>query len=272
MRAILNFALIYLVLALIWVFYTPFLAWLAVRELANPAADVNGCEDTLKRAGAGATLALRYCLDSDSPPKARLRCARLLALQGQPEGKQQLLEMLRAYGCDTHNPIGAMAEAFILSVWAQHDAPPEPIRERLLHIELSPDPDVVKVITLTNALIKNSGWASGYARRARILLRNGEVLGARRDAFTALLLEPQNFDVMVTLSNILMRLNAPEQAYRCLEQAVRVNPRLKETQATEIRDARRGVEVEKARQRRERRKEILVSVKCCRVLNLPSRI
>ena len=56
MRAVLAFVLVYLSLALVWAFYTPVSAWLAVRAFGDPAADARASEDMLARAGPGATL------------------------------------------------------------------------------------------------------------------------------------------------------------------------------------------------------------------------
>ena len=60
---------------------------------------------------------------------------------------------------------------------------------------------------------------------------------------------------MVALAETFMALDAPEQAWVCLEQAVRVNPRLKKVLHDPIQDVLKAIEQEDARRRRERRRE-----------------
>ena len=258
MRAILAFGLACTLLALIWAVQAPLSSYALVRVLDDPSADRAACEAELRRAGNGALLALQGGLASASP-QIRLRCARLLAAAGHRDGDGALLDMLGAYGKDPQNPIGAMAETFILSIWEQRDAPEEPARGRLLRIEDEAIPDSEKIAALSETLSHHPAWASGYVRRARVYQRNGDAMEAKRDALIALIIEPHQFEAIVCLSGAYLLLSAPEQALICLEHAARINPRLKETLKKEIQDVLHNIDVDSARRRREQRKETPVA-------------
>jgi hypothetical protein len=60
---------------------------------------------------------------------------------------------------------------------------------------------------------------------------------------------------MVVLAQAYLVLGQPGQAMLCLEHAVGLNPRLRPALASEIREALKGLDVERARKRKEQRKQ-----------------
>jgi hypothetical protein len=218
-----------------------------VRRLGDPTADPLAAEQELRRAGPAAVRALERGLDPACPLR-RARCARILGLNGDRDGDRCLLQMLRERGGAEDDFAGAMAETFLLSVWAQRDAPPPLERHKALSNPGS-------TALLTGLLEKYPGWSAGHVLRAEASLRSGDFAEARFYALQALVVEPENFTAMVVLARAWLALEAPSHATICLERAVGVNPRLKRSLEAEIRDALRGVDLERARRRRELRRQ-----------------
>ena len=252
MRAVRLVLLCYGLLALWWAVVPPLRARLTVREMSAPGADLRLCERQLENEGGAALNALRGGL-SASDPRVRLHCARLLALRDDRGGDRCLLELLRTYGKDPGNSIGVHAEGYLCEIWDRRDAPPEPLRSEILHLDAAPLSEPEKLALLNDTLSKNYAWASGYVRRARLYQRNGDPQEARRDALVALMLEPNQFEAMLVLGAAAMLAEAPQQASECFEQAIRLDPRLRYRYRKEIDAILRAVEKEKARRRKERR-------------------
>jgi hypothetical protein len=116
--------------------------------------------------------------------------------------------------------------------------------------------DGERLKALSDTLTRNPLWATGYVLRASVHLRNGSIHDAWRDVLLALELEPDHFEAMIILGDCQLLVGAPEQAYLCYQQAVRINPRLRRLHQKTIREILKSIEVEKARQRRERRRDL----------------
>ncbi|MCY3017403.1 MAG: hypothetical protein NTW87_00010 [Planctomycetota bacterium] len=252
MRAILTVTALFLIAALVWALHAPLASYGAASRIATPDADAQALSRELRRAGSGATLALRWGVAQDAP-RRRAYCARLLALAGDRNGDRVLLLLLREHGGAELDTVGALAETFLLSVWAQRGGPPDAVRERALRSDADP---AVGMAGLSSLLEKYPAWSAGYAQRARLSLRRGDALDARRCALLALAVEPANFEAMVALGQANLMLDSPTQALTCLDQAVRVNPRLKHSLQKEVHDILKALDRERARRRLERRKEM----------------
>lgn len=246
MRPPLLTSLFFFLAALAWALLPPWAAQAAARRLADPRADVPALEQQLLRAGHSALPALHRGLSAENLVQ-RARCARLLALTGDRNGDRCLLQLLARPGAPADGLPAAMAETFLLSVWMQRDAPPPAARQRALAAN-SPG-------ALTSLLERSPGWTAGWVARARVSLSDGDAAEARRGALQALALEPDNFLAMVVLAQACLLLNAPEQAMVSLEHAVRLNPRLKHSLGTEVREALKALDLERARKRREHRRQ-----------------
>jgi hypothetical protein len=243
MRAVACTILFFVLMALVWALHPPLAAHAAVRALRNPRADVHALESALRRAGQAARPALRRGLVSDDL-RQRAHCARLLALSGDRDGDACLLRILRQHGTDALDTAAAMAETFISSVWMERDAPPSTVRTQALAGN--------KAAALSTLLQRYPAWSAGYVARARMSQRNGEAAEARRYALLAVAVEPENFEAMVLLAQACLMLDLPSQAMLCLEHAVGLNPRLRPALQREIREALKGLDLERARKRREK--------------------
>ena len=237
-RAVACSVVFFILVALCWALQPPWAAYAAVQALGHPRADARALEEELRRAGNAARPALRHGLDSDNL-RRRAVCARLLALSGDGAGDLCLLRMLRGAGA-------AMAETYILSVWMERDAPPAAVRARAL-ASSSPGP-------LTSLLERYRAWSAGQVALARLSQRSGEAAEARHYALLALAVEPENFEALVVLAQACLRLDLPGQAALCLEHAVGLNPRLRPALTNEIREALKGLDLERARKRSEQRR------------------
>jgi tetratricopeptide (TPR) repeat protein len=287
-RAVACIIVFFVLVALVWALQPQLAAYAAVRALGDSRLDAHVLEVQLRHAGHAARPALRRGLASDNL-RRRAFCARLLALNGDNEGDLCLLRMLRyPAGTDTQSPNGrlrghdpisgrleigivspegsgapvsvpsgavdplsvdsaaAMAGTFILSVWMERDAPPLSVRVRVLASN--------NANALASLLERYHAWSGGHVALARIGLKSGEAAEARYYALQALAAEPENFEAMVVLAQAYLGLNQPGQAMLCLEQAVGLNPRLKPALASEIREALKGLDLERARKRKEQRK------------------
>ena len=251
MKAVALSASIFIFCALIWAVHVPLASFATVKKMADPATDYYASENALQGAGSGSTMALKAGLVSDSIP-VRLHCARILALRGERDGDRVLLEILRANGAET---LRAQAEYSLIQVWNERDAPDPSSLAKLARLESGSHTDSEKLTAISELLLKHPGWSGGYVRRARIHQRNSEPFEARRDILSALMIEPDNFEAIVELAAAYLALNGPEQAYLSLEQAIRINPRLKESLRDEIKETVRMLDFQRTKQRNERRHE-----------------
>jgi len=254
MRASWLTLLAFLLLASVWALQLPFSSWLTVKNLAVDSES----RDTFKlvRAGTSATLALQHGLNSGSV-EIRLPCARALALRGDKNGDRALFAIVRHHGAAADG-FGAKAEAYLIDVWNQREGPPAVHREKLARVKgQNADRDALPV--LNELLERYPGWSNGYVLRARLHLRNGEGLEARRQTLIALAIEEENFEAMVVLSQAYLLINSPEQSYLCLQQAVRLNPRLRHSLQEDIKEALKSIDLERARRRRDKRREVPVA-------------
>jgi HEAT repeat protein len=251
MRSIALTGCLFLLIGLIWTIQVPFSAYSLVQSLNEPNCDCFAVEEALNKTSSAAP-ALREGLNSHSA-RVRLRCARLLAMREESAGDEHLLEALRNEESRAQEE-AAMAEFYLLSVWDRRNGPSEADRAGLALAERGDD-DAVQLKALKELLAKYPHWVGGYVRRARLYQRNGEALDARRDALLALLKEPNDFEAMVILAQVNLSINASQDAYLCMEQAVHVNPRLRHDEREEIREIIRALNTERERQRRERRRD-----------------
>jgi tetratricopeptide (TPR) repeat protein len=248
MRAVTLTLCFFMCASLYWALEPSLAAFAAMRRLGDATLDAPALERDLRRAGAAAWRPLQRGLAADNA-RRQAYCARLLALSGDRSGDRCLLRMLRQHGSAADDVCGSMAEAFILSVWAERDAPPRAVRQAALQNTWG------AAGALTQLLEKYPGWVAGHVLRARLSRQDGDATLARRYALEALSLEPDNFEAMVVLAQACLMQNAHEQAMSCLERAVQVNPRLKRSLDTEIREALKGLDLERARRRREQRRQ-----------------
>ncbi|HYF49878.1 MAG TPA: hypothetical protein VEJ63_10755 [Planctomycetota bacterium] len=252
MRSVLILSLGFTLAALVWAFFMPLSAHALVRSLADPDNDRSEIEAALLACGRNADGALLEGLES-SHSQVRLRCARVLALKGDRRGDAALLKLLSAPGND--ETAVAQAEAYLTAAWSEREGPPAVLRGKLLREETFKT-DADRLLALNEALGRFPGWTAGYVQRAIVYQRTGSVLEARLDALHALELEPSHYEAMIVLGNCNLLLSAPDQAYSCYDQAVRLNPRLRLQFKSEIRDLLRTIEIERARRRREKRREM----------------
>lgn len=252
MRAVAVTFAVFVLLALAWALHAPLASRAAMRRLSDPANDPRESARALLRAGVGSTRALQNGLAAQDP-LPRLYCARLLALRGDRDGDRCLLDVLRRRGGESET-LSAMAEVFLNSVWDQRGAPAPALRERVLRGSL-----VVlareKAMATDELLSRHPAWSAGFVARARMARHLNEDREARMYALKALLIEPDNFEAMKVLARACLALGEPDNALRTLEQALRVNPRLKAELRDDIRDAIKAIDLDRARRRREKRKE-----------------
>jgi tetratricopeptide (TPR) repeat protein len=252
MRATYIIAVFFLIAAFLWAVEIPLSSLAEIHHFSEPGANISAGELSLLRAGSGSTLALQRGLNADSL-ETRLRCARLLALRGDRSGDRLLIDTLRNHAAPD-DTLGAMAETFLVGVWDQRDGPRAGMRDKLLRMRAKPT-DAELITVLNDLLEKYPAWANGYVQRARIFQRNGEGAEAKRQSLMALAVEPEEFEAMVVLGQAYLLLEAPEQAAVCLQQALRQNPRLKNSLRDDIRETLKAIDTERARRRHERRKE-----------------
>jgi len=249
MRSVYLLSICFLLAALLWAVQLPVSSYGLVQTLAVPGADFSSAEDELLHAGQTAVPALKNGLTSPIT-SVRLRCARVLALNSDSSGEDALLDDLRSPSLET----AATAEVYLLSVWERRDSPAPAVRARIAWLE-SGRKDAEEKTLLTECLSRNPGWVGGYIHRAHAYLRDGEVMEARHDALVALALDANQFEAMQVLAQVFLLLNSPQDAYACLEQAVRINPRLRTNLREDIRDVFKALDAEKDRLRRERKRE-----------------
>jgi len=239
MRSVALLATSFVLIALIWTIQVPFSAYSLIQSFSDPNCDCCAVEESLRNAAA-ATPALLDGLNSRSA-NVRLRCARLLALRDDPAGVEHLLEALRAEDARAEDA-AAVAEVYLLSIWDRREGPSDAERARLALAERGGD-DAAHLKVLKELVAKYPRWIGGYVRRAQLYQRNGEALDARRDALLALVKEPRHFEAMIILAQVDLSINASQDAYLCMEQAVRINPRLRHDQRDQIREILRALNV-----------------------------
>ncbi len=252
MRAIVSAFLFIAILGLAWAVQTPVSVSWNLQTLAQDRGDTVTAEEALIRMGPGALPKLREGLRSTNPNTSN-HCAKLLMVLGESEGELFLLEELRAHP-EPEDPAGRAAEGFLLSAWDRRDGPDEMLRKNLREVEHVQGRLPETLHALNDCLTRYPDWADGYARRARIYQKAGEVYEAKRDALAALARAPNHFEALVTLGRIQQAVDAPHAAYKCFERALLVNPRMKEALKGDIRDALKALELDKEKRRDEKRK------------------
>ena len=228
---------IFFLIALIWTGWDPMLAQMEVQQLGSEPSDWRAARARLLRRGRGAVLALRGSLGSTEASR-RLRCAQSLGLLGEDEADEILMESLQA----SSDAEALMAMELIRELWNLRNGPPENEVKELL------TEDTKRKESLDLALTQYYAWTGGYVARARRHLAEEEARLAVRDALSALLLEPEQFDALVILGRGYAKLGFSELGVDCLRQAVRINPRIEPDLAEEL-----EVLQEAARKERERR-------------------
>jgi len=243
-RAGLAASIIFIVIGLLWAIYDPLVS---LNEVAgfDRDGDPKALEEQLLRKGPGAIWSLRKGLEGPHL-LARLRCARLLALQGDLEGQRFLLDTLRIEN-DSHE--SQLAEHFLLSIWDRREGPSPEERQKALHLSYH-DGNQEDEERLDRLLRIYPAWVGGYVTRARIHIRNNELDAARRDGLTALLLEPNHFEATVLLGRCFLLRDRPNQALACFEQAIKVNPRIRHLIKKELRLAREEAREVEEKQRK----------------------
>ena len=266
MRSVILLCTGFVLMGLLWAVQAPLGAYGLVQGLSDPGAGGLAAGQALLHGGAAAIPALHNGLLSPTLT-VRLRCARILALRNDPAGELALLEILRTHGA-ADDPAGAAAEVYLVSLWDRAS----PVFARAPENRESPNADGAAtrallaqyeaahadanlIALLTECLSRDPVWIGGYVRRAHANLRAGEVWEARRDALLALALDYNEFEAAAVLAQASLLLNAPQEACTCLEQALRVNPRLARELHDDIRDVLKALDAEKVRQRREKRRE-----------------
>ena len=253
MRSVWITILGFMLAALMWVFYAPLTARAQIYAFADVGNDLAEVERSLLTMGLAAQPVLLEGLNHPRP-SVRLHCAHVLALQGDRRGDVALLTLLREHAAP-EDVMGAQAETYLCNVWARREGPPEAQYAKLSR-EDSYATDALRLTALNDALAHYPLWAAGFVMRAIVHQRNGSVQEAWRDVLLALELEPANFEAMIVLGYCQILANASEQAYLCYQQAVRLNPRLRRQYKDDILEILKAIEIEKVRQRRERRREL----------------
>lgn len=253
MRASLILLLLFLAIGLVWAFQPSAQSFRALYRLEKGQADAAEQLLALRRAGADAAPALKAGLKS-AEPRVRLVCARELSRMGDAEGDQLLLRMLQQRETFEEKTLASAAETFIIDVWNERSAPPESDRNAVL--QPSSDNQTVsdRIERLNRLLEQYPLWTQGLIFRARLLIALDRAPEARRDALTALLIQPDQFEAMVVLSRAWALLGRPDYSVTCMERAGTVNPRLKETLSEELQAFQRMLERERGKERVERRK------------------
>lgn len=251
MRAIIVAFLLIAFIALAWAVHDPFNAYWNVRAFGRESGDSAAAEEMLLRAGPAALPALMRGLHSANLSE-RFHCAKVLMVLGENEGEDYLLETLRAHP-DPEDTTGREAQAFLISAWDRRDGPDNALRQKVHEAEVRDHvPQTLKA--LNECLTQYSRWADGYARRARIYQQAGEIHDAQRDARYALSLAPNHFEAIVTLGRIQLLAEAPQQAYKCFERALLINPRMKNVLRKDIKDTLKALDAQKEKQRDEKRR------------------
>lgn len=237
----------FIVVALLWAFYDPCLAYYEVARLSSDTHDAIALERSLFSRGRGALPALRGGLKSESRI-VRLRCARILALMGEKSGQDTLLRELQdESGVE-------VAQQYLLSIWDLRRAPPPKARTQVMRASFR-EPTEREQEQLDQIMAKHPAWVGGYVLRARWHLQSNELYLARRNAITALLLEEDNFEAAVLLGRCHLLLDYYEHAVFCLERAIRINPGLRHLVEDELEEARREAATDRQRRREKRATE-----------------
>jgi hypothetical protein len=203
MRASWVVLLLFLAIGLLWAFQPAAESYRAVENLergrSNPVLQI----ETLRRAGSDASSALKLGLRS-SDARVRLVCARELARLGDADGDALLLRMLQTRGSLEEKTLASAAETYLIDTWNARSAPLQAERNAVLqpgagnqagNQSVSERLDKLSRLMETHPL-----WTQGLIFRARLLIALDRAPEARRDALTALLIQPDQFEAMVVLA------------------------------------------------------------------------
>ena len=241
---------LFIAMALCWALHDPIRAYLEVASLQDPDADPTMLECQLYARGNGAIPALRMGMDS-LDAHVKLRCARVLALLGDAAGERLLQRTLRE---ESVKGEALLAEHLLLSVWDLRRSPSADLRRAAFHAAFRKPTDSERRL-LDQDMTTNPAWVGGYVLRARWFLRDNELYMARRNAITALLLEPDNFEAAVLLGRTLLLLDYYEHAVLCFEHAIEVHPGLRHRIEDALETARREAANDRQRRREKRAQE-----------------
>jgi tetratricopeptide (TPR) repeat protein len=214
--------ILFVLAGICWAVFDPLAARYEVAQFAKSDADYVSIEKSLLKRGRGAWKALRDGVESTEIP-VRMRCARLLALQGDPNAHDALLKTLSLR--ELSNTERAWTEQALLEVWGARRAPPDAINltRRFSRSDLPP----IYARDLDQIISKFPAWVNGYVMRARIRFDADLPEDARNDALQALRLEPEHFGAIAILGKALAKLGQNEAALICIEKAVQSDPLLR---------------------------------------------
>lgn len=257
MRAFLVGGGVFLVVGLLWAVGDRVRVQSELAALAGAGEAIEEAERALLRRGRAAQPALRAEMArAGAEPglrQAAFRCARLLALQGDRDGDETLLEGLAA----PSEADAAWAEELLLGVWDRRDGPDPAARPRGLSGD---DPASLGEprhdLQLDLLLEKHPDWVAGHVLRARRFLyvaEHPEAVGstmapplfwtasgaagrrawAARAAADAALealreeREPRHFGALEALARALLLNGHAEASRAAFERAFAIHPRLR---------------------------------------------
>ncbi|MCZ7647820.1 MAG: hypothetical protein M5U26_21610 [Planctomycetota bacterium] len=241
---------LFLVVGLVWAFYDPLISLNDVARLDGRNEDPVRVEALLMQRGRGATWALRQGLTSGNA-EVRLRSAGLLALMGEEGAQPPLLEAL-ARGDE--GGLAVLAERLLLATWDARNGPEDPQLVRDLRRMANPnllDGDTRRELDLLLTL--HPYWVGGFVARGRYHFHRGNYQLASKDLLDALLLEPQQFEAVAMLGRCFLHLGYADGAASCLEQALRINPRLRSDLDADLQTARKEAAADREELMRQRR-------------------
>lgn len=224
----------------------------AVTSLENGSGDPAEHIRTLRNQGFAAGSALRAGLKS-TDARVRLLCARELAFLGDTDGDAALLMLMQERSTLEAQTIASAAETHVINAWMERAAPPPEERRKALRYE-NDGTIQSRIASITVALEDYPTWAAGYVFRARLLLASERAAEARRDTLLALYLQPDQFEAMVLLARAWSLLERNDLAAICIERAMKVNPRLKESLEPELESLMKTLLRDRARERREKQR------------------
>jgi tetratricopeptide (TPR) repeat protein len=252
MRAVVCIFLLFALASATWSLQGPLSARHAIERLEKGLGDPVEQIRILREAGPSAVGPLRDGLSSGAP-RVRLICARELLALGDGRGEKALFEIMRTRETLEDRALAGAAETYLLNGWAAENAPPPAERARAAQAGKGGGSDT-QLDALTAVLERFPLWQDGYVQRARLNVAADRPGEARRDALLALYIQPDQFDAMVVLARAWSMLDRNDLAAVCLERAMTINPRFRESLLDEYRSLRRAMDLERSRQRREKRR------------------
>ncbi len=249
-RAGISAGAIFVVAALLWILFDPIVTHINVGRLQESSEISVQDERALIMKGRGATRALRLGMASDNVLQ-RLRSARLLAVLGDPSGQTLLLDALVDPELAAHHDL---VENMLLGIWDQRKGPDSAKRANLLRESFHPSKSINRKM-LDHQLELHPAWVGGYLARSRIHFEENEILQAREDALSTLLLESNHFEAIVLLARCQLMLDRPNLARICFEQALKIHPGLYDSIESDLKTARKEAAAVQKHRRIQAKKE-----------------